>query len=116
LNDQKEEILTVLNRIEERLISIERWLRFSSIDKLKEILLGELTEDRKRVVYELSDGARGYREVGQLANVPSPTVQGWWARWFAMGIMEPSPNRSGRVRRICSLHEIGIDVPVLPMT
>ena len=114
MSDQKDEMLTALNRIEQRLMSVERWLRFASMGKLREILSGELVEDRKKLVYELSDGSRGYREVGQMAEVPSPTVQGWWSRWFTMGIMEPSPNRLGRVQRICSLREIGIDAPQVP--
>jgi hypothetical protein len=115
LSDQKDEMLIALQRIEQRLMSVERWLRFASMGKLREILLGELKEDRKKLVYELSDGTRGYREVGQVAKVPGPTVQGWWSRWFTMGIMEPSPNRSGRVQRICSLREIGIDVAQAPL-
>jgi RimJ/RimL family protein N-acetyltransferase len=81
------------------------------MDKLRAILETELSEDRKKLAYEYSDGSRGYREVGEAAGVPAPTVQAWWARWLAMGIMERSMTRTGRVQNICSLRDIGIDVP-----
>jgi len=110
--DENAEVLTLLHRIEQRLLAVERWLRFSNMDKLRDILSHELgDDDRKKLAYECSDGSRGYREVGQMAAVAGPTVQGWWGRWFAIGIMEASPNRTGRVQRICSLREVGLDVP-----
>jgi hypothetical protein len=109
--DSKDNIIIALERIEQRLGSLERWLRFGNIDKLRSILEIEMKDDNKKLAYEYSDGSRGYREVGQLANVPAPTVQAWWTRWFTLGIMEPSSTRTGRVQRICSLREIGLDIP-----
>jgi hypothetical protein len=114
MGNHKDELVAALQRIEQRLGSLERWLRFANMDKLRAILETELSEDRKKLVYEYSDGSRGYREVGQLAGVPAPTVQMWWARWFTIGIMEPSPTRAGRVQRIYSLRDVGLDVPVAP--
>jgi hypothetical protein len=112
--DSNNDLLNALERIEQRLDSLERWLRFANMDKLRAILANELIDDRKKVVYEYSDGSRGYREVGQLTGVPAPTVQSWWARWLPMGIMEQTQTRTGRVQRICSLRDVGIDVPILP--
>ncbi len=112
MNEKAVDIITVLERIEQRLIALERWQRFSNLEKLRAILKDELGADPKRkLAYEYSDGSRGYREVGQMAGVPAATIQNWWGRWFTMGIMESSPNRKGRVQKICSLQELGIDVP-----
>lgn len=111
------EVLSALQRIERRVQSIEKWLRFSNLEKLRDILSRELGNDaRRKLAYEYSDGSRGYNEVGRMAGVPGPTVQGWWGRWFTMGIMEPSPNRTGRVQRICSLRDVGLEVPTAPST
>jgi hypothetical protein len=111
MSANKDDLIMALDRIEQRLKSLERWLRFANMDKLRSILEIELNEDRKKLVYEYSDGSRGYRDVGELSGVPAPTIQTWWIRWFSMGIMEASPSRSGRVQRICSLKDVGIDLP-----
>ena len=112
MTDESDKVVETLERIEQRLLSMERWLRFANMDRLREILSQEIVnDDRKKLAYEHSDGSRGYREVGQLAGVPAPTVQGWWGRWLTIGIMEPSPYRTGRVQRICSLKEVGFDIP-----
>lgn len=108
---EDKDMLSVLRRIEEQLQSIDKWLRFANMDKLQGIVASELEDDRKKLAFEYSDGSRGYREVGELAGAPRATVQGWWARWFTMGIMVPSPTRAGRVQRICSLHDLGFDIP-----
>ena len=113
MTDQQQ-MLGTLQRIEQRLVSVERWLRFSNMERLRGILSQELGEDaKKKLAFESSDGSRGYREVGELAGVPAATVQGWWGRWFTMGIMEASQSRAGRVQRICSLKEVGLDVPTV---
>jgi hypothetical protein len=110
--DHNNELIIALQRIEQRLGSLEKWLRFANMDRLRAILQTELSDDRKKLAFEYSDGSRGYRDVGQLANVPAPTVQAWWDRWFTIGIMEPSRTRVGRVQRICSLRDVGLDIPI----
>ncbi len=114
MNHSEDDVVQALSRIELRLASLERWSRFSNVEKLRDIFAGELTDSRKRLVYEYSDGSRGYRDVGKVAGVAGTTVQSWWDRWLAMGIMEPCQSRAGRVQRICSLREVGLDVPPIP--
>jgi len=112
MEGKTDEVVKALERIEKRLGSLERWLRFENMEKLKMILENELNDERKKLSFEYSDGSRGYREVGQMAGVPGATIQYWWGRWFAMGIVELSPKRIGRVQRICSLTDMGIDNPI----
>jgi hypothetical protein len=39
------------------------------------------------------------------------TVVNYWKKWAILGIAIPSENYQGRYKRICSLEELGIDVP-----
>ena len=69
------------------------------------------------LVYELSDGERGTREVAKLAGLKSnSTVAGYWKKWSKIGIVEPSSQYQGRYQRICSLEEVGLAVPPLPQS
>ncbi len=96
--------------IAELLRELIAWTRFQALPGLKKILETELSEDRKRVVYELTDGSRAGRDVGDLAGVPSRTVHNWWERWFELGIVKQSRSRPGRMERLCSLKDVGIEV------
>lgn len=67
------------------------------------------------LIYELSDGTRGTREVASAAGIGSnATVAAYWKRWSKVGIVEPSPTYRGRYQRICSLEEVGLEVPQIP--
>ena len=108
----------LLSDINIRLVAIEKWvketakwLRFQNLLSLKQVLENELGDDAKKLAYESTDGTRGYREVGNASGVPATTVQSWWNRWFNLGILEESDIRKGRMKHICSLKEVGIEIP-----
>jgi len=104
----------VWNKLDENqkiLKDIARWIRFQNIGKLKEVLLAELDTDEKKVAFENTDGEMGIKEVAELAKAPQDTVYGWWKKWSNLGILEPSETRKGRLRKICSLEDVGIKVP-----
>lgn len=105
------EVCNKLDRSETILRDIARWLRFQNIGKLKEVLLVELDTDEKKLAFESTDGKKGFREVASISGAPQDTVYGWWKKWFNLGILEPSEIRKGRLRRICSLEDVGITVP-----
>jgi len=100
-----------LDRLQGTLDRILSWTRFDNLPKLGDIISKELDDDKKKSAFELSDGTRGYRDVGKDAGIPAPTVQTWWKRWYNVGILTPSENRKGRLERICSLRELGIEIP-----
>lgn len=107
---------TELIHLLEVLTRIEGWLRFSNIPRLKELLETELDDDRKRAAYENSDGLRSVREVARTSGVPAGTLPSWWSRWFNLGIVVESPSRQGRMKKICSLRSLGIELPKMTAT
>ena len=54
-----------------------KWLRLLGLQALKPILEGALN-DKQKLVYEYSDGARPTREVARLAGVSLGTVSRLW--------------------------------------
>ena len=109
------EELKTLKSIEGKLDQLLKWTRFAGMQQLRTILAQNLTTDTEMLIYELSDGERGTREVAAVSGVGSnATVANYWRRWSRLGIMEPSERRQGRFRRICSLEEVGLTVPPIP--
>jgi|YelNatPaOPRAMG01_1025707.scaffolds.fasta_scaffold283487_1 hypothetical protein len=109
------EELKTLKSIEGKLDQLLKWTRFAGMQQLRTILAQNLTTDTEMLIYELSDGERGTREVAALSGVGSnATVANYWRKWSRLGIVEPSVRRQGRFRRICSLEEVGLTVPPMP--
>jgi hypothetical protein len=104
-----------LKEIASTLKELLKWSRFAGMQQLKNVLSQTLKTETEMLIYELSDGSRGTREVASAAGIGSnATVAAYWKRWSRVGIMEPSPSHQGRYQRICSLEEIGLTVPQIP--
>jgi len=86
-----------------------RWIRFSSIPQLRHTLETVLAGDLDRRIYELTDGEGTSRNIAALVGVSKTTITSKWAKWAQLGIVERLP--SGQCRRLCSLGEVGIDLP-----
>ncbi len=98
--------------INETLRQILRWVRFQSLERVRQILEKEVAQDPKRIlVYELTDGDKGRPEVSKISGVPSSTIQVWWDRWYSLGLLEPSSKRKGMVRKLCGIQEVGLAIP-----
>jgi hypothetical protein len=106
------EEIKILKNIDRKLDRLLFWTRFAGMQQLRIILTQNLTTDTEMLVYELSDGERGTREIAGLSGVRSnATITNYWRKWSRLGIVEPSEKRLGRFRRICSLEEVGLTVP-----
>ena len=104
-----------LKEIASTLHELLKWTRFSGMQELKTILQTNLKSDTEMLIYELSDGTRGAREVAKFASVASKTtVLSYWKRWGKIGIVLSVQGEEGRYQRICSLEEVGLTVPPLP--
>ena len=88
-----------------------KWTRFSGKQQLKAMILENLKSDTEKLVYELSDGERSVREIEELTKVSKSRVGSYWEKWLALGIVEESERFQGRMKHICSLDEIGLEVP-----
>lgn len=84
------------------------------MDKLKAVIAANLRSESERLVYEYSDGDRSVRDIEATIGVSRSTVTRYWDKWQRLGIVEKSRKYEGRWKRLCSLEDLGIDVPQLP--
>lgn len=98
----EEEILEVLRQI-------ERWLKVTSIPKVKAILESTLQTSEERKVYHYSDG-RNQSEISKLAKVSQPTVSIYWNKWAKLGIVQQSNTYKGRWEKSFLLEDF--DIPL----
>lgn len=100
-----------LNSIDKNLREVLKWVRFSNISKLKELLGTELDNDQKKLAFENSDGVNGLKELATISGAPMDTIYHWWLKWSRLGLLTESEKRKGRMARIVSLDDVGIKVP-----
>jgi hypothetical protein len=93
---------------------INRLLRFVAHRQARELIESQLEKSIERRVYELSDGIRSSREIEKLVNkvVTQRTVVTWWQKWRRLGLVEQSPNYSGRMQKVMPLEELGLTTEV----
>jgi predicted transcriptional regulator len=104
----------VLKEISATLRELLKWTKFAGMQQLRNVLSQTLKTETEMLVYELSDGTRGTREVATAVRISHTTVASSWKKWNKVGIVEPSPTYQGRFQRICSLEEVGLEVPTMP--
>ena len=96
----------------EILREILRWTKISNLDKVRNILLGELNDENKTLVYFLSDG-KSSDEIEKIMNkkVTDMSIRNWWKKWGKLGIMEIHPNYKKRFMKIFDVEDYGIKIP-----
>lgn len=93
------------NLSDEILKEILHWQRLQGFKTLRELIPQLLDTQKKRNVYEATDGTTPRSEIIRTLGVGSATVTGWWKMWYAHGILI----REGRrYKRIVSLKDLGI--------
>lgn len=98
----EEETLDVLKQI-------ERWLKVTSIPKVKVILEDALRTPEEKKVYHYSDG-RNQTEIAELVKVSQPTVSNYWKKWAKLGIVQQS--NTYKTRWIKSFLLEDFDIPL----
>lgn len=102
------------DRMIELLEELVKWTKVTSIPRVRQLLLEILRSPEERIAYHSSDGERTSREVGRISNVSHMTIANWWKTWIRAGIAEPVSVRGGeRAKRIFSLDDFGIEVPLI---
>ena len=84
-----------------------RWLRFQGLDKAKAAVAENLNTDKKKHVYELTDGKVSSRDIARLTGVGVSTVSEWWTEWYSAGIVAKENNA---YRHLFSLSQIGVKI------
>jgi len=94
---------------------ILKWTKIQGMDKVKQIMLTEFSDEKKRLVYSLSDG-RSSDDIEKVLNkqVSDVSVRNWWKSWARMGITELHPDYKKRYIKLFSLEDFGIDLPDNP--
>jgi len=92
---------------------ILKWIKFAGMKDAKNTLVSVLDTNHKRLVYHLSNGARGTVKIARLVGIGSnKTVSNMWQAWLKLGLGESIPVRGGsRFRRSFDLEDLGIEVP-----
>ncbi len=93
-----------------------RWSKFESIPKLRTVLEQNLLSDKEKIIYELSDGERSTRDIAKVVGGSNATVSNYWEKWSKLGIVDKSQKYEGRFKHICSLEEVGLEVPQVKVT
>ncbi len=107
--------MTELQELVETCKEILRWVKFSNIGRVKEVLETVLNTPQKKIAYHLSDGIRNRSEIGKLAAVHGSTVNKWWLSWYKFGIAKPTSVRGGnRGAKVFDLSDFAIVIPRIP--
>lgn len=72
---------------------------------LKELLPILLDTDRKKIVYEMTDGKNSRRAITKALKMSSATLTEWWKQWYSYGILT---REKRKYKRIISLKELGV--------
>jgi hypothetical protein len=87
-----------------------KWLRLLGLQALRPLLLEALTTEKHKQVYELTDGDRTIRQIGDQVGIAPGTVSRWWSQWISQGICDERQDVPGRARKLYSLTRLGIAV------
>jgi hypothetical protein len=87
---------------------ILRWLRFQSLDKAKAAVSGLLDSDKKKTVFEFTDGKASGRALAAKCGVDRNAISRWWNDWFTAGIIT---KEGDTFKRLFSLKELGFKLP-----
>jgi hypothetical protein len=82
------------------------WTKFGYRDALLRVLETELKSDAQLLAYELSDGYRTQKEVGETAGIHQTTVSDLWKRWRRLSIVREV---GGKVEHIARPSDLGME-------
>lgn len=103
MNDEiGQEVLEKLNTLI-RLISLSLLEDIEVKEKIKkERILKELfpvllDTDKKRMVYEMTDGKNSRREIAKALRISSATLTKWWKQWYSYAILTREKRKYRRI-------------------
>lgn len=66
---------------------ILKWQRLQGITILKDLIPSLLNEDKKKLVYEMTDGKNSQLIIAKKVGVAGGTISNWWNIWYSYGIL-----------------------------
>lgn len=111
--DEEHAQIVLLQEITESLRELVAWARVTGYPTVKQTLETILDSDEKRLVYHLTDGQRGVKEIQRLTGVNARYISEWGQEWERIGIVGPSRVSSirGRRQRAFDLADFGLEIP-----
>jgi len=94
----------------EILEDILKWQRLQGIKILRELVPILLNDEKKKIVYEMTDGKNSQSEISKKVGIATGSVSNWWNLWYSNGILIKD---GVKYLKIMSLKEIGIEIPEL---
>jgi hypothetical protein len=88
------------------------YVKLANYDNIKNRLMQILNSDDKKRVFDATDGKNSTRDIEAMTGVNKDVISGWWNQWQKEGIVEESQEVRGRRRRVLSLADFGIDIPI----
>ncbi len=106
MSDKQDEQIRLLGEI-------LKWMKFTGMKSVRDVLNTVLDTEQKKIVYHMSDGTRGMVEVGKAAGIGSTaTISRYWGVWSKQGIGEFVSVKGGdRFKRTFDLEELGMELP-----
>lgn len=92
---------------------ILKWIKISGMKEVKLILETQLSNDSKKLIYQMSDGSKGTQEIAKIVgDVSHMSVANYWKAWEKVELGESNTAMGGkRFKRSFDLEDFGIKVP-----
>ena len=88
------------------------WLRFMGIGKAKSVLTTTLNNEKKIIIYDLSDGKNTSTYISNQVGLGQTRITDLWKEWLMIGIGESiSASGGGRFKKLFDLKMFGIKIP-----
>lgn len=96
----------------ELLKEIAKWVRFSGMKQVKEVLTSTLNNEKKIIAYHCSDGKNTSTVISKLSGIAQPTISDLWKEWLSLGLGEAITASGGsRFKKSFDLKMFGIVIP-----
>jgi len=90
----------------EILTEILKWERLKGIQTLRRLIPELVDTEEKRILYEMTDGKNGIKEVQMKMKISSGKISLLWNLWYANGLVEKAGQK---FKKIISLKELGLN-------
>lgn len=89
-----------------------KWVRFSGMKQVKEVLTSALNTEKKIIAYHYSDGKNTSTVISKLSGIAQPNISDLWKEWLSLGLGEAiSVSGGSRFKRSFDLKMFSITVP-----
>jgi hypothetical protein len=103
------------DRMTELLEELVKWIKATSIPKVRDIVEELVRTPGERIVYKFSDGKTARKELSEMSGIDEGDISRDWKKWARGGILEQIPSQGGsRGKSLFSLEDFGIEVPPVP--